>query len=253
MIKRPRVIAIVPVLDEEAKIGNVVRRIPREVVERVLVVDDGSRDRSREVAESEGAEVFALGQTKGVGAAIRHGYETAVRDGFDVVVVLAGNDKDFPEEIPLLLEPIAKGEAVLVQGSRYLAGRAEYGEMPLYRRIATRLHPRLMSIVAGRRFTDSTNGFRAVTTGLLRDRRLGLDSSRLDEYGLEPHLLFMTTRLGYPVVEVSVRKVYPPKHLGQTKMQPVTGWWSILRPLVSALVWRPWRAAVRLSGEVEPA
>ncbi len=252
MVKRPRVIAIVPVLDEEAKIGNVVRRIPRDLVEQVLVVDDGSRDSSREVAESEGAEVLALGQTKGVGAAIRHGYQTAVRDGFDVAVVLAGNNKDFPEEIPLLLEPIAKGEAVLVQGSRYLAGRADYGQMPFYRRIATRLHPRLMSVVAGQRFTDSTNGFRAATTGLLRDRRLGLDSPELDEYGLEPHLLFMTTRLGYPVVEVSVRKVYPPKHLGQTKMQPVTGWWSILRPLVRALIGRPWRTAARHSEEVGP-
>tara|TARA_B100000315_G_scaffold233034_1_gene245864 strand:- start:2628 stop:3389 length:762 start_codon:yes stop_codon:yes gene_type:complete len=247
----PRVIAIVPVLDEEKKIGNVVRRISRDVVERVLVVDDGSQDSSREVAAAEGADVHPLGRTVGVGAAIRYGYRVAEEDGFDIAVVLAGNDKDFPEEIPLLLEPIVRNEADLVQGSRYLSGHGGFGDMPFYRRVATRLHPLLMSVVAGYRFTDSTNGFRAVTTSLLRDRRLGLDSSALDEYGLEPHLLFMAARLGHRVTEVPVRKVYPPRHLGQTKMRPVVGWWSILRPLVWALVRRPWRAVGRAGDKVE--
>ena len=244
-------IAIVPVLDEEKKIGNVVRRIPRDVVERVLVVDDGSRDGSCEVAAAEGADVHSLGRTVGVGAAIRYGYRVATEEGFDVAVVLAGNDKDFPEEIPLLLEPIALGEADLVQGSRYLSGGSGFGQMPIYRRVATRLHPLLMSVVAGCRFTDSTNGFRAATTTLLEDHRLGLDSPDLDEYGLEPHLLFMAARLGHRVTEVPVRKVYPPKHLGQTKMRPVVGWWSILRPLVRALVRRPWRSAGQTEDEVE--
>jgi len=247
----PRVIAVIPVLDEERKIGNVVRRVPRDVVERVVVVDDGSRDQSREVAAREGADVLALGATEGVGAAIRHGYRLAEQEGFDIAVVLAGNDKDFPEEIPVLLEPIVNGRASLVQGSRYLSGGSGFGPMPMYRKVATRLHPLLMSVVAGRRFTDSTNGFRAVSIDLLKDRRLGLESPRLDEYGLEPHLLYMASRLGYGVVEVPVRKVYPPRHLGQTKMRPIVGWWSILRPVLSAFVRRPWRGMVGIGTGME--
>jgi dolichol-phosphate mannosyltransferase len=98
--------------------------------------------------------------------------------------------------------------------------------------VATRIHPLLFSAVARQRVTDSTNGFRAVRTSVLADPRLRLDQAWLDEYELEPVLYLKVIRLGYRAVEVPVTKVYPPKHLGQTKMKPVTGWWSILRPLV---------------------
>jgi len=226
------VIAIAPVLDEEAKIGAVVRRTPRPLVDEVLVVDDGSTDRSAAVAQEAGARVHAMGRVAGVGAALRAGYRIAVQEGFDVAVVMAGNDKDAPEEIPLLLDPIADDRADFVQGSRYLKAGADFGPMPFYRRVATRLHPLLFSAVAGRRVTESTNGFRAVRCALLLDPRIDLDQAWLDEYELEPYLYVKAIRLGYRTTEVPVTKVYPPRHVGQTKMKPVVGWWSMLRPLV---------------------
>ncbi|HJQ85548.1 MAG TPA: glycosyltransferase family 2 protein [Candidatus Binatia bacterium] len=221
-----------PVLDEERKIGEVLRRTPRPPVDEVLVIDDGSRDRSREVARDAGATVLELGRTVGVGAALRAGYRYAVDRRYDVAVVMAGNNKDAPEEIPLLLEPIAAGRADFVQGSRFLKRQANFGPMPLYRRIATRLHPVLFSLAARRRVTESTNGFRAVHRRVLEDPRLRLDQPWLDEYELEPYLYLQAIRLGYRTAEVPVTKIYPPRHLGQTKMKPIQGWWSILRPLV---------------------
>jgi dolichol-phosphate mannosyltransferase len=232
MYKALSVIAIAPVLDEEKKIGEVVRRVPRDVVDETLVVDDGSTDRSASVAEALGARVIRLGRTLGVGAAIRAGYAHAIDNGFDVAVVMAGNNKDSPEEIPVLLDPIAAGRADFVQGSRFLKRAADFGAMPAYRRVATRIHPLLFSLVARRRVTESTNGFRAIHRRVLTDPRLNLNQRWLDEYELEPYLYIRTIRLGYVTVEVPVSKVYPPRALGQTKMVPIVGWWSMLRPLV---------------------
>jgi dolichol-phosphate mannosyltransferase len=145
---------------------------------------------------------------------------------------MAGNNKDSPEEIPVLLEPIADGRALFVQGSRFLKRDANFGPMPAYRKVATRVHPLLFSLAARKFVTESTNGFRAVHRTVLTDPRLNLDQSWLDEYELEPYLYLRTIQLGFSTAEVPVTKVYPPKKLGQTKMKPLVGWWSILRPLV---------------------
>jgi dolichol-phosphate mannosyltransferase len=226
------VIVIAPAYNEEHKIGDVVRRTPRPLVDEMLVIDDGCTDRTPQVARELGARVLSTGGRTGLGAALRAGYAEAVNGGFEVAVVMAGNNKDSPEEIPLLLDPIADNRADFVQGSRFLMTGANFGDMPFYRRVATRIHPLLFSLVTRRKVTESTSGFRAVHRRVLEDPRLHLDQQWLDEYELEPYIYIKAIRLGYRTAEVPVTKVYPPAKLGQTKMKPFIGWWSILRPLV---------------------
>jgi len=105
--------------------------------------------------------------------------------------------------------------------------------MPEYRVFGTRVvHPLIVSMTAGKRVTESTNGFRAFRTELLRDPRIDWRQAWLDRYELEPYLLLKTIRLGYRHVEVPVTKIYPPHELGYTKMRGLADWWSIIRPVV---------------------
>lgn len=235
MYRDQKFIVIAPCYNEEQKIVHVIERVKAVgLADEILVVDDGSSDRSVERAEAAGAKVISMGGVCGVGAALRKGFEYA-RDKYDIIVVIAGNNKDEPQEITRLLDPIIDGAADFVQGSRFLAGGKYGGDMPAYRKWATRLHPVLFSLATGRKVTESTNGFRALRAKLLDDPRINLSQQWLNEYELEPYLYYKVVKLGYPFAEVPVTKIYPPKKLGYTKMKPITGWWSILRPLF--LLW----------------
>ena len=232
MFDGKRILCIAPCYNELHKIDKVVSRIiAAAVVDEILVVDDGSTDGSPDAAKARGATILPLGKTLGVGTAIRKGIEYGIDNHFDIIVIIAGNNKDEPKEIVKLLRSITQEGYDFVQGSRFKSG-GYYGKMPLYRIIATKIHPWLFSIVAGKRITDSTNGFRAFRTSLFQDKLINLWQEWLDEYELEPYLYYKAIKLGYKTTEVPVTKIYPPKKLGYTKMRPITGWWSILRPLI---------------------
>jgi len=226
-----KIICIAPCYNELHKIDKVVSRITAAaVVDEILVVDDGSTDGSPDTAKVLGATILPLGKTLGVGTAIRKGITYGIDNHFDIIVIIAGNNKDEPQEIVKLIAPIVREGYDFVQGSRFKKG-GYYGEMPLYRRVATKIHPLLFSLVAGKWVSESTNGFRAFTTALLQDKRINIWQEWLNEYELEPYLYYKVIKLGYKTTEVPVTKIYPPRNLSYTKMQPITGWWSILRPL----------------------
>jgi dolichol-phosphate mannosyltransferase len=225
-----RVAAIVPAYNEQGKIGDVVRKIPRRYASCVIVVDDCSSDATSDEARAAGAErVVRHPVNRGVGAGIRTGLFAAREAGFDFAAILSGDDQHEPDELPRVLEPLFAGEADLVQGSRWLPGGATPG-IPSDRRWLTRLYPLLFRIASGYPSTDGTNGFRAFRLSMLGDPRIRLDQEWLDRYELEPYLLFQAVRSGYRVREVPVTVRYHSR--GTTKMRPLRDGWRILRPLV---------------------
>lgn len=222
----------ISVYNEGEKLRSVIGRFNDYSRYDVLIIDDGTTDGSVEkIPQNEHIFIIRNAGNCGAGYSVRRALYYGKEHGYDGVILVSGNNKDRPEDIDKIIAAFEQGFD-LVQGSRYLPG-GDYGNMPSYRVIATKLiHPWLFSLVSGMKITDSTNGFRAVRLSLLNDRRIDLDQKWLDRYELEPYLFYKVIKLGYRVKEVPVAKIYPPKEQGYTKMKPVTGWWSILRPLI---------------------
>jgi len=218
--------------NEGDKIRRVLEKFSDYQLYDVLLIDDGSTDGSvQRLPQHPCVTIIRNERPRGAGYGTRQIIDHAREHGYDAMIFVSGNDKDDAADVPALIRALEDG-ADFVQGSRYLPGGG-FGNMPLYRRISTQfVHPLLFSLLCGRRITDSTNGFRAVTTALCADQRLDLQQDWLDAYELEPYLFFKAVQLGYSVVEVPVKKIYPPHQEGYTKMRPFSGWWSILRPIV---------------------
>lgn len=120
MIEGKRIIAIPPAYNEEGKIGKVISKIPEQIVDKILVVCDGCTDNTEKEAKNSGARVLSYTTRKGIGFAIRTGIEFALKEKYDIIVILAGNDKDNPTEIINLVRPLIYEGYDYIQGSRYL-------------------------------------------------------------------------------------------------------------------------------------
>jgi len=227
-----RVIVVIPAYNEEKRVSRALIGMP-PVVDLAMVVDDGSTDRTAEIAREHGATVIRLPEHTNIDTALRAGFDVALRDGYEIIVIMAGNGKDDPREIPRLLKPIEEDGYDFVQGSRYLPG-GKHANMPFHRAFGTRLYPWLLRLATGFRATDGTNGFRALKASILRDPKVDVRQPWLDPYGTELYLVIKVINLGYRITEVPVSKIYPntKQYDSYTKIRPVTDWWNILKPLV---------------------
>ncbi|MBI2059046.1 MAG: glycosyltransferase family 2 protein [Nitrospirae bacterium] len=225
------ILVLVPAYNEEGKVGSVVSDVKKHTPYNVVVVDDGSTDRTAAEARSAGAEIVQHGVNRGVGAALRTGFGFALKNGYEAVVVMGADAQDHAEEIPRLLLPMESDGCDFVQGSRRLGGLRAVN-ITLFRRVTTWVYSALFGLITGFRLTDGTNGFRAFRTRILKDPRLDLSQPWLDRYELEPYLMYRAIKLGYKLTEAPVTKYYHMGELSYTKMTPFRDWWSILRPLI---------------------
>jgi glycosyltransferase involved in cell wall biosynthesis len=198
------VVAIIPALNEELAIGDVVSAIPAALVTETIVVDNGSTDRTAEIARAAGARVIAEPR-RGYGAACLAGVKAAARA--DILVFLDGDRSDDPAEMSRVLAPIVEGRADLVIGSR--VRHAAPGALSPQQRLGNRVVTGAVRLLYGLRLSD-LGPFRAVRAEALR----ALDMRDLS-YGWPVEMIVKAARKGYRVMEVPV-SCRP--RLGQSKV-----------------------------------
>ncbi|HEX8422395.1 MAG TPA: glycosyltransferase family 2 protein [Pyrinomonadaceae bacterium] len=186
---------VIPALDEEETIGAVVREVPREIASEVIVVDNGSADRTAERAREAGARVVREPR-RGYGRACRAGAE-AVAPECEIVVFLDGDGSDCPQLMNRLVEPIMAGTHDFVIGSR-TRGRRERGSMNFQQRFAGRGAGLLVGALYGVRYTDMCP-FRAIRRDALRHL-----SMREETYGWNLEMQMRAALAGLRILEVPV-------------------------------------------------
>jgi glycosyltransferase involved in cell wall biosynthesis len=199
------VVVVIPTLNEEQSIGDVVRGIPRNVVGRIIVADGGSQDATTARAKDAGADVIQAGS--GYGRACLAA--TMAADGADIVVFMDGDGADDPHGIVRLIEPIRSGHCDFVIGSR-ARGRREPGSIAWHQLAAGYLAGWGMRLIYGVRYTDMC-AFRAIR----RDALLGLGMRELT-YGWNIEMQMRAARAGLRILEIPVD--YRRRSGGQSKV-----------------------------------
>jgi dolichol-phosphate mannosyltransferase len=200
----------------------------------VIVGDGGSVDGTNDPAllRSHGARTLLIKTGPGkLSAQLRMLFAYAIEQGYKGLVMMDGNGKDGVEAIPQFLAALDAGFDY-VQGSRYIRGGKEENT-PLDRKIGAKLiHAPLLSLAAGFRYTDTTNGFRAVSSRFLLDPRLQPFRNIFDTYNLHYYLSVRAPRLGYNVTELPVQRSYPPSGPIPSKISGFSGKVDIMRLLL---------------------
>jgi glycosyltransferase involved in cell wall biosynthesis len=189
----PSVVVVIPTLDEEQSVAEVVRSLPRTVVSRVIVADGGSRDATAARAKAAGAEVIEAG--RGYGRACL--MATMAAEGADIVVFMDGDGADDAASIARLVEPIRSGRYDFVIGSR-ARGTREPGSIAWHQLAAGRLAGWAMRLLYGVRYTDMC-AFRAIR----RDALLDLGMRELT-YGWNLEMQMRAARAGLRILEIPV-------------------------------------------------
>jgi len=217
---------VVPMFNEEPTIGNVLSRL-KTVLQKtdlkyeIIVVDDCSADGSLEVTKKYHVKLYTLKQNMGKGYALRVGFKKAKGD---IIATIDSDGSHRPEELPLLLKPLLKGEADLVIGSRFSTPTLATSRR---NQAGNRLFNNLIRLLTGIPIADSQSGYRVMTSQVLRSMYL-----ISNEYQIETEMLVKTVRHGFRIQEIPI--TFEQRTYGRSQIDPLVDGAKILCSIITA-------------------
>ena len=210
-----RTVVVIPAYNAEASIGTLVQQLISQ--HQVIVVDDGSTDRTAEAAAAAGAAVLRQPRNGGKGAALRRGFAAALERGAEAVVTMDGDGQHDPADLPHLAAAAAASRAGIVLGNRM----SSRGTMPRVRWYTNRAMSAMLSRLCRQAIPDSQCGFRWIAREVLE--RCPLSAERFE---IESELLVAASRAGFAIASVPVRSIYD-RHT--STIRPWQDTWRFLR------------------------
>lgn len=210
-----RAVVIIPAFNEEASLDGLLAELRQQVPDLpVVVICDGSQDRTPDVARAAGAVVLDLPCNLGVGGAVQAGFQYALAQGYDLAIRIDGDGQHPPSEIPRMLEAARSAKADLLVGSRFASGGHT---STFFRYLGIKLLAGFLSVICRHRISDPTSGFWAVRRPLLHyfAREYPVDYP-------EPEALALMRRQGYHFEEVAVS--FRARQAGQSTIH---GWGTV--------------------------
>lgn len=201
----PNVIVVMPAYNAAHTLERTYNDLPRDLIAKVILVDDVSQDDTVEIAHRLGLKVIIHVQNKGYGGNQKTCYLEALKDGADVVVMLHPDYQYDSRLVPQLIQPVLEGRADLVLGSRLLDGSPRAGGMPLYKLIANRFLTMVENLAFRRNLSEYHTGFRAYSRRLLETIPFLLNS---DKFVFDSEVIAQTVAFKFPIAEIAVPTRY---------------------------------------------
>jgi glycosyltransferase involved in cell wall biosynthesis len=223
-----KILIIVPAYNEGGSIERVIENVSLHLPQvDILVVNDGSTDRTSEKARGSGAVVLDLPFNLGIGGAMQVGYQYAYEKGYDIAVQVDGDGQHDPKEIPKLLEVLEKKEADMTVGSRFVGVPSYKGSV--MRKVGISILSKTISIITGQKVTDPTSGFRAANR-----KAIQLFTRNYPQDYPEPEVLVLLSQYGLKIREVPAT-VYQ-REYGESSITKIRSIYYMIKVLLAIFV-----------------
>ncbi len=226
---KSKVVVVMPAYNAAKTLHMTYAELPHDVVDLVILVDDGSRDETIEIARSLGLELFVHDRNYGYGANQKTCYREALRAGADIVVMVHPDYQYDPKLLPQVIGPIQQGTADVVLGSRLLAGNVVSQGMPWWKFISNRFLTGLENYIFGLRLSEYHTGYRAYTRAALENVNVEMNS---DNFIFDQEIMAQFVETGVRIAEVPVPTRYFPQASSASLVQSTVYGLSILRVLL---------------------
>ena len=200
-----RVVVVMPAYNAAQTLERTYNDLSKEVIDKVILVDDVSQDETVEIARRLGLKVIVHVQNKGYGGNQKTCYLEALKDGADIVVMLHPDYQYDSTLVPELIRPIQEGKADMVMGSRFLSGKPLAGGMPIYKYISNRFLTIVENLILGQHLSECHTGFRAFSRRLLATIPFLLNS---DKFVFDTETIAQSVAFGFEIAEIAVPTRY---------------------------------------------